>query len=339
MKGLGGQKVLLVHSSSSKPSGGGAGSPGMGRRRVWLVLFLALFACVSLASLLSSARDASSAVGGRRRAQSAAVAKVAVSAAAAKGRRGDADDALGPGLPGYVFDALVQYAVVGGNTSGSMPAADVRAIAAALKRRGAPCNLLVFGLGGETPLWRALNHGGRTVFLDENQWYVSHLEGRHPGLEAYDVAYTTTVREFPDLLEAARAARAAECRPVQNLLFSDCRLAINDLPNHLYDVSWDVILVDGPRGYTASSPGRMAAIFTAGVLARARKEEGAATDVLVHDYEREVERACSREFLCEENRVPETSTRSLAHFVIRGGSAVRRESFCGGAGAGATAAQ
>ncbi|KAM0912474.1 hypothetical protein ACQ4PT_012774 [Festuca glaucescens] len=337
MKGLGGQKMLLVHSSSNKPSGGGAGSPGMGRRRVWLVLFLALFACVSLASLLSSARDASSVVGGRRRAQPAAVGKVAVSAsAAAKGKH---LDAVGPGLPGYVFDALVQYAAVGGNTSGSMPAADVRAIAAALKRRGAPCNLLVFGLGGETPLWRALNHGGRTVFLDENQWYVSHLEGRHPGLEAYDVAYTTTVREFPDLLEAARAARAAECRPVQNLLFSDCRLAINDLPNHLYDVAWDVILVDGPRGYTASSPGRMAAIFTAGVLARARKEEGASTDVLVHDYEREVERACSREFLCEENRVPGTSTRSLAHFVIRGGSAVRRESFCGGAGAGATAAQ
>ncbi|CAM0909555.1 unnamed protein product [Alopecurus aequalis] len=336
MKGLGGQKVLLVHSSSNKPSGGGAGSPGMGRRRVWLVVFLACFACVSLVSLLSSARDASSAVGARRRAP-AAVAKLAVSAA--KGRHGDAVEVEGPGLPGYVFDALVQYAAVGGNTSGSMPAADVRAIAAALKRRGAPCNLLVFGLGGETPLWRALNHGGRTVFLDENQWYVSHLEGRHPGLEAYDVAYTTTVREFPDLLEAARAARAAECRPVQNLLFSDCRLAINDLPNHLYDVAWDVILVDGPRGYTASSPGRMAAIFTAGVLARARKEEGAVTDVLVHDYEREVERACSREFLCEENRVPETSTRSLAHFVIRGGSAVRREAFCGGAGAGATAAQ
>uniref|UniRef100_N1QXQ6 Uncharacterized protein n=1 Tax=Aegilops tauschii TaxID=37682 RepID=N1QXQ6_AEGTA len=91
--------------------------------------------------------------------------------------------------------------------------------------------------------------------------------------------------------------------------------------------------------YTASSPGRMSAIFTAGVLARARKEEGAATDVLVHDYEREVERACSREFLCEENRVPASSTRSLAHFVIRGGSAVRRDAFCGRAASTDTAAQ
>ncbi|KAG8095345.1 hypothetical protein GUJ93_ZPchr0012g21367 [Zizania palustris] len=126
-----------------------------------------------------------------------------------------------------------------------MPGADVRAIAAVLKRR-VPCNLLVFGLSGETPLWRALNHGGRTVFLDENQYYVSYLEGRHPGLEAYDVAYTATV------LDAARVARAAECRPVQNILFFDCRLAINDLPNSLYDIAWDVILVDGPRGYPPS---------------------------------------------------------------------------------------
>ncbi|KAM0906994.1 hypothetical protein ACQ4PT_016406 [Festuca glaucescens] len=119
-----------------------------------------------------------------------------------------------------------------------MPEEDVRAIASVLRRR-APCNLLVFGLGAETPLWRALNHGGRTVFLDENPFYVAHMEGAHgPGLEAYDVAYATAVRELPDLLDAARASRRAECRPVQNLLFSECRLAITDLPNGLYDVAW-----------------------------------------------------------------------------------------------------
>ncbi|KAK3134416.1 hypothetical protein QOZ80_6AG0548860 [Eleusine coracana subsp. coracana] len=328
MKALSGPKLLLVHPSSNKALGA-AGSPGSAalgpRRRVCAAVFLACFACVSLATtLLSAARDPGSG-GASGRGSSSSAASFAVSA-----RDGSATGAVG--LPGYVFDALVQYAALGGgNSTPSMPGADVRAIAAVLRRR-APCNLLVFGLGGETPLWRALNHGGRTVFLDENQYYVSHLEGRHPGLEAYDVAYTTTVREFPDLLDAARAARAAECRPVQNLLFSDCRLAINDLPNQLYDVSWDVILVDGPRGYTASSPGRMSAIFTAGVLARTRAGEGGAvTDVLVHDYEREVERVCSREFLCEENRVAETSTRSLAHFVIRAGAAVRRDAFCAGA--------
>jgi len=245
MKGLSGAKLLVVHPSLNK-SPGGAGSPGAvlgARRRVCAAVFLACFACVSLATtLLSAARDP-----GAAGAPGRALAAFAVPARGGGGG-GAAAAGTGEGLPGYVFDALVQYSSAGGNSTASMPGADVRAIAAVLKRR-APCNLLVFGLGGETPLWRALNHGGRTVFLDENQYYVSHLEGRHPGLEAYDVAYTTTVREFPDLLDAARAARAAECRPVQNLLFSDCRLAINDLPNQLYDVSWDVILVDGPRGW------------------------------------------------------------------------------------------
>ncbi|EEC81210.1 hypothetical protein OsI_24242 [Oryza sativa Indica Group] len=335
MKGLSGPKLLVVHPSSNKPLGGAA-SPAMAalgsRRRMWVVLFLAGFACVSLGTMLCAARDHPPPPVAARRlaAAEAQAATLAVSA------RGGGAGGGGGGLPGYVFDALVQYASAGGNSTASMPGGDVRAIAAVVKRR-APCNLLVFGLGGETPLWRALNHGGRTVFLDENQYYVSHLEGRHPGLEAYDVVYTTTVREFPDLLDAARAARSAECRPVQNLLYSDCRLAINDLPNQLYDVAWDIILVDGPRGYTAASPGRMSAIFTAGVMARSRAEKGAETDVLVHDYEREVERACSREFLCEENRVEETSTRSLAHFVVPGGRDLRRETFCaGGGGSGAS---
>ena len=72
----------------------------------------------------------------------------------------------------------------------------------------------------------------------------------------------------------------------------------------------------------------MSAIFTAGVMARSRAEKGAETDVLVHDYEREVESACAREFLCEENRAEETSTPSLGHFLVRGGGGANREAFC-----------
>jgi uncharacterized protein (TIGR01627 family) len=234
MKAMAGPKLLVVHASSNKALNGMAptspASPGWSRC-LWLVVFLALFTCVSLLTVLSTARASA----GAPACQAASLTDSAAGATEA-------------GLPRHVFDALVQYAAAAGNLSSSMPEPDVRAIASVLRRR-APCNLLVFGLGAETPLWRALNHGGRTVFLDENPYYVAHLEGKHPGLEAYDVAYATAVRELPDLLDAARAARAAECRPVQNLLFSECRLAINDLPNQLYDVSWDVILVDGPRGY------------------------------------------------------------------------------------------
>uniref|UniRef100_J3M225 Uncharacterized protein n=2 Tax=Oryza brachyantha TaxID=4533 RepID=J3M225_ORYBR len=205
---------------------------------------------------------------------------------------------------------------------------DIRAISAVLRARG-PSNLLVFGLGAESPLWLALNHGGRTVFLEENEFYVKYLEPRHPGLEAYDVSYTTKVRDFRDLLEAARASRAAECRPIQNLLFSECRLAINDLPNDLYDVAWDIILVDGPSGWNPTSPGRMPSIFTTAVLARtgATAAKGP-TDVLVHDFQFEVEQILSKEFLCDENRVAGSGTPSLGHFVIRPDG--RRDAFCSG---------
>ncbi|URE23436.1 plant-specific domain TIGR01627 family protein [Musa troglodytarum] len=224
-----------------------------------------------------------------------------------------------PPLPPPVFDSLVHYAVFS-NSTGKMEEGDLREVAGVLRLRG-PCHLLVFGLGHETPLWSALNHGGRTVFVDENEYYVARVEGRNPGLEAYDVAYTTKVREMPDLLAAARRQRRGDCRPVQNLLFSDCRLAINDLPNQLYDVAWDVILVDGPKGFSATEPGRMSAIFTAAVMARSGGPGH--VDVLVHDYDRKVEKLCSAEFLCLENLV--VATRSLAHFRISGGPA---DEFC-----------
>jgi hypothetical protein len=91
------------------------------------------------------------------------------------------------------------------------------------------------------------------------------------------------------------------------------------------DVAWDVVLVDGPHGYAEGSPGRMAAIYSAAVMARTR---GTETDVLVHDFQREVESVCAKEFLCEENRVEGTSTPSLGHYVVRGGGAASREDFC-----------
>jgi uncharacterized protein (TIGR01627 family) len=133
-------------------------------------------------------------------------------------------------------------------------------------------------------------------------------------MEAYDVSYTTKVRDFWDLLAVEGAARAKECWPVQNLLFSNCRLAINDLPNDLYNVAWDVVLIDGSSGWNPNSPGRMSSIFT--------------TAVLVHDFQFEVEQVLSREFLCDENRVAGSGTPSLGHFVIRGGGAGAGDAFC-----------
>ena len=72
-------------------------------------------------------------------------------------------------------------------------------------------------------------------------------------------------------------------------------------------------MIDAPKGYFAEAPGRMAAIYSASVMARNRKKSGV-THIFLHDVDRRVEKTFAEEFLCKKHLV--TGVGRLWHFEI-----------------------
>ncbi|GMY38513.1 protein IRX15-LIKE-like [Fagus crenata] len=291
MKSTTNTKVILLHPSIHKQNGtvSTTSSSSSSSHRLWLVFIVTVFTLAFTLTLFHSTMPSSA----KPTSQSSAF--------------------ITP-LPPSISDALLHYAATSNSTSPHMSTSELTSISTSLTHCSPSCNFLIFGLTHESLLWHALNFNGRTVYLDESEFLVSKFEQSHPGIEAYDLSFTTKVSDFPELISVTKSQVQNECRPVQNLLFSECKMGINDMPNHLYDVPWDVILVDGPRGYFPNAPGRMAAIYTASVLARSKKDGASHTHIFVHDFYREVERICSDEFLCGENLVETVDV--LGHFVV-----------------------
>ncbi|KAJ1265195.1 hypothetical protein BS78_08G060700 [Paspalum vaginatum] len=215
------------------------------------------------------------------------------------------------GVPLAVAEALVHYAT--SNTTPQQTADEIGVSLRVLQRR-APCNFLVFGLGLDSPMWAALNHGGRTVFLEEDASWIASVRAKHPGLESHHVAYDTALTDA-DALLALRDHPACVAQPdLASAADASCRLALRGLPPVFRETEWDLIMVDAPTGWTPQSPGRMGAIYTAGMAARARRPGRGHTDVFVHDVDRPVEDAFSKAFLCEGYLAEQVGR--IRHFAI-----------------------
>lgn len=177
----------------------------------------------------------------------------------------------------------------------------------------APCNFLVFGVGRDSLMWTSLNPRGTTLFLEEDPDWVKTVLRDAPILRAHPVNYRTHLSEADELISSYKGE--PDCLPSSARLSPDsrCRLALTELPDDVYKTEWDLIMIDAPRGYFPEAPGRMAAIYSAAVMARARVGAGV-THVFVHDVNRRVEKMFAEEFLCAKYRVKAVGR--LWHFVI-----------------------
>ncbi|RWV86174.1 hypothetical protein GW17_00051955 [Ensete ventricosum] len=218
-------------------------------------------------------------------------------------------------IPPSLATAIVHYAT--SNTTPQQTLEEISVTARVLQKKS-PCNFLVFGLGHDSPMWSALNHGGRTVFLEEDGSWIRTVRGRFPALETYHMTYRTKVSQAEGLL--ASALKSTDCAGWN----SKCPLALTELPAVFYEVEWDLIMVDAPTGYQPDAPGRMGAMYTAGMAARGRS--AGETDVFVHDVDRVVEDKFSAAFLCE-GYLREQVGR-LRHFTIPSHRTTPAVAFC-----------
>lgn len=153
-----------------------------------------------------------------------------------------------------------------------------------------PCNFLIFGVGKDSALWIKLNKKGRTVFVEDLKRWNDMIKKKNPKIESYLIKYFTKRENWKKLMKNPK------------------KLILN-FPKKIQNEKWDVILVDGPRGWKDGQPGRMQSIYTASKLI---KKKG---HVFVHDCWREIEATYSNKFLMKKNLVKEI--KSLRHYQIK----------------------
>ena len=196
-------------------------------------------------------------------------------------------------------------------------------------RKRAPCNFLVFGLGLDSQMWNAFNPGGKTIFLEEDPKWLQNVLQEAPFLRGEYIKYRTQLTEADELLNSYKFE--PDCDPSKGIPLKQnekCKLALNMLPDEVYETEWDLIMIDAPKGYFAEAPGRMAAIYSAAVMARNRKGPGG-THVYLHDVDRKIEKTYAEEFLCRKNLVKGEGR--LWHFLIPSAvntPAAKSKSFC-----------
>lgn len=126
-------------------------------------------------------------------------------------------------------------------------------------------NLLVWGLGNDSPFWNQTTCG-HVVFVEDNAEWIQKIAQKYPYLHVEKVRYFTNRDQSYD----------------KYISSVDLDELFMDIP-FLTQIKWDVIIVDAPAGNYAAAPGRYQSIYTSYMLANKN------TSVFVDDFERKVE--------------------------------------------------
>jgi uncharacterized protein (TIGR01627 family) len=152
-----------------------------------------------------------------------------------------------------------------------------------LKALGPNGNLLIWGLGNDSPFWHE-STTGKVVFLEDDipqekygvLWY-DVITKKYPFLEAYKIHYSTQTKDSYDKFIDAPDLWKTELD------------VSNQLPEEFLSIKWDVIVVDAPQGSWNTGPGRYQSIYTSYALAQKHSSKY----IFIDDYERKVEKKFS----------------------------------------------
>jgi len=150
--------------------------------------------------------------------------------------------------------------------------------------------LLVFGVNEDARYWCDINGaGGKTYFLEHERNRIqrgtseifSKLSPMSSDVSLIAVEYNGTVATASSFFKTPYLMK---------------------VPSEIVSVCYDVILLDGPSGYTESDPGRMEAGYFAAEAAKRCVLSGEldAVYVFMHDSERDVEKRIIKEYFSKD---------------------------------------
>ena len=141
-----------------------------------------------------------------------------------------------------------------------------------------PCNVLIYGLGNDSDLYMKINPEGNNIFVETDREWIQKASKKVPVDNIIHHVFQTSVKQ------------SLENKCTSTYILSNYL--------HLYD--WNVIIVDGPRGWRNDMMGREIPIRESSYIL---KNINSSVDVFVHDVDRPLEKmACDIYFPSTANK-------------------------------------